>query len=44
MYFYGAVVAANIGYALVLLYIGEQGLATLHGGLAAALIGIRYYG
>ena len=44
MYFYGAVVGANIGYALAMLYVGEYGLAAFNGGLAAALIGIKYYG
>ena len=43
MNFFGAVIAANIGYALVLLYSGEYGLATLHGGLAVLMIGIKIY-
>ncbi len=43
MYFYGAVVAANISYAIAMLYVGEYGLAALNGGIAIATIGIKYY-
>jgi hypothetical protein len=44
MYFYAAVVAANIVYAVAMMYLGEYGLAAFNGGLAVALIGIKYYG
>ena len=44
MYFYGAVVGANVVYALAMLYLGEYGVAAFNGGLAAATIGIKYYG
>jgi hypothetical protein len=43
MYFYGAVVAANIVYAVAMLYSGEYGLAAFNAGLAAILIGVKYY-
>jgi hypothetical protein len=43
MYFYGAVVAANIVYAVAMLYLGEYGLAAFNAVLAAVLIGIKYH-
>ena len=44
MYFYGAVVAANIVYAVAMLYLGEYGLAAFNGGIAIATIGVKHYG
>jgi pyoverdine/dityrosine biosynthesis protein Dit1 len=43
MYFYGAVVAANIVYAVAMLYLGEYGVAAFNGGLALAIIGLKYH-
>jgi hypothetical protein len=44
MYFYAAVVAANIVYAIAMLYLGEYGIAAFNSGMAAIVIGIKYYG
>jgi hypothetical protein len=44
MYFYAAVVGLNIGYAIAMLYLGEYGIAAFNSGMAAIVIGIKYYG
>lgn len=43
MYFYGAVVGVNIGYAVAMLIAGEYTLAAFNAGVAAILIGVKYY-
>jgi hypothetical protein len=40
---YNMVIGLNIGYALAMLLLGEYGLAAFNAGLAAILIGVKYY-